>query len=379
MSIGQIPRAPLEDWFRDRYFTASVDISSSGVENYALGELREILGITTRELDETVFRDSPSVGAPALRAAVAARYAPGRSENVVVTHGSSEAIFLATAALVRPGDEVVVPGPGYHALVSTVTALGGRPRVWDLGSGEGFAADLDRLRDLLGTRVRAVIVNFPHNPTGVTLDRSAYGEFVELIARSGAYLLWDGAFTDLVYDAPPLPDPFLTVERCVSFGTLSKSYGLPGLRVGWAFAPRHVIADMVRLRDYLTIATSPLTESVATAAVLNADVLIGPRRAQAKANREFLTRWAHDHPDLVRCPVPGGGVTAFPRVIGVPNVTDMCAALAEDRGVLVVPGSCFGVPDRIRVGFGGPADEFAKGLTALSETVVKTTTGGVWA
>lgn len=380
MSIGRIRPAPLEDWLRERYFTAAADISSSGVEDYSLGDLREILGVTTDELDAVVFHDSPSVGAPGLRAALAARYVPGRPDNVVVTHGSSEAIFLATAAVVRPGDEVIVTHPGYHALTSTVEALGARVRVWDLTTADRFEADLDRLRDLLGPGVRAVVVNFPHNPTGVTLDRAAYDEFLELVERSGAYLLWDGAFTDLVYDAPPLPDPTLFLDRCVSFGTLSKAYGLPGLRVGWAVAPRSVIADMVRVRDYLTIATSPLTELIATAAVARADALIGPRLAQAKANRELLARWAHDHRHLVSCPVPGGGVTAFPRVIGMPDVFALCASLADQRGVLVVPGACFGAPDRIRVGFGGPGAQFAEGLAALTETLgaaAENTTMGV--
>jgi capreomycidine synthase len=375
--VGLVAPALLEDWLRVRYFSASTDISGSGVEDYSIGDLRELLGLTVDDLDAVVLRDSASVGGERLRQAVAARYAPGRADAVVVTHGSSEAIFLAMSALVRPGDEVVVVSPGYHALVSTVAALGGLPRVWDLATPAGFVPDLDRLRAVLTPATRAVVVNFPHNPTGVTLDRDTYAQLLTLVERCGAYLLWDAAFSDLTHDAPGLPDPGSALERCVSFGTLSKAYGLPGLRVGWAIAPGPVIADMIRLRDYLTIATSPLAELIAAAVVEQADLVIGPRLAQARVNRELLLEWARDGHSLVSCPVPAGGVTAFPRIDGVADTAGLCVTLSDRHGVLVVPGACFGHPDRIRLGFGGRGERFATGLSVLQQVLSETRHGGL--
>lgn len=367
--MKSVAPALLEEWLRERYFTVPIDVSSSGVENYAFGELCELVGLDDGELAQTLFRDSPSLGREGLREALAARYAPGAGGRAMVTHGSSEAIFLALAALLEPGDDVVVLAPIYQSLSSIAEALSAKLKIWRLRPENGFQPDVEELPALLDESTKAVIVNFPHNPTGVTLDPPAYRQLLECVSGYGCYLLWDGAFSDLTYDAPPLPDPAVELERCVSFGTLSKAYGLPGLRVGWCFAPPELLTGMVRIRDNLTISTSPLIELIATRVVENADRVIGPRLRTAAANRVAFLAWVVENADLVACAPPQGGVSAFPELLGVPDVDRLCEELAADRGVLVVPGTCFGHPDHIRVGFGGNQSEFATGLTAIAEAV----------
>jgi capreomycidine synthase len=369
MSLREIRPALLEYWLRERYFTASVDISSSGVENYTLGELRALLSISVAELDATAFRDSPSEGCEPLRAAIAGRFAPGRAADVVITHGSTEAIWLALAAVIRPDDDVVVLHPAYQSLTSIPESLGARLRVWQLRAQEDFVPGLAAFAALVGPATRAVVLNFPHNPTGVMPDEATLSGIVELAARYGCYLFWDAAFGELVYDRPPLPDPCGLLERCVSFGTLSKAYGLPGLRVGWCVAPPAVRAAMVRMRDYLTISTSPLTELIATAVLGQADAVLAPRLAQARQNRAALLGWVGDQHGLVSCVPPGGGVSAFPAFAGLTDTTGICAELAQRHGVLVVPGTCFGHPDRMRIGFGGPPAELQDGLNQVADTV----------
>jgi capreomycidine synthase len=365
--LGGVAPARLEDWFRQRYFSAQVDISSSGVENYTLGTLRQLLGLSSADLDRIAFRDSPSTGCADLVAAIAQRLAPGRDDQVMVTHGSSEAIFLALSAVVRPGDEVIVAEPAYQSLSSIAEALGARLVPWRLSAADDFAPRVERLRPLLTRATRVVAVNFPHNPTGVTLDTSQYAELTGLLAGHPAYLLWDASMAELTYDRIPLPDPGRELERSISTGTLSKAYGLPGLRVGWCIAPRDVLTSMVRMRDYTSISTSPLSEFIATAVLRQADAVLGPRLAQAAANRRVLLDWAAANPAAVSLPAPQGGVAAFPRMLGTADTWELCAELADRHGVLAVPGSCFGHPDRIRIGFGGPADELAAGLAALTD------------
>jgi capreomycidine synthase len=369
LNIGDIEPALLEDWLRERYFTARIDISSSGVENYSLGDLRRMLAISTGELDDLVFRDSPSLGAEGLRHAVADRFAPGAADRVMITHGSSEGLFLALSAVVRPGDEVVVLSPVYQSLSSIPAALGATLRVWELRPEDDFKPDVGLLRKVLTPRTRAVVVNFPHNPTGTMVDPDSYAELLELVDAADCYLFWDSAFGELVYDRPPLPDPCLALDRCVSFGTLSKAYGLPGMRVGWCVAPPALLAEMIRLRDYVTLSTSPLIELIATAVLRRADEILAPRLATARANRTLLIEWAARHPDLVSLPVPAGGVCAFPGFPNCPDVPAVCDALLAEHGVLVVPGTCFGQPDRMRIGFGGPAGELAAGLARVADTV----------
>jgi capreomycidine synthase len=362
----RVPRAALEDWLRDSYFDAEVDISSSGVAPYSVAEFRAITGLELAELDALAFRDSRSLGDPRLRAAIAGRWGDGDPERVMAANGSSEALFLVLSTLLRPGDEVVVQEPAYHSLVSIAGAMGCQVRAWPLRFEDGFRPDLDELEALLSGRTRMVVVNFPHNPTGVSLDADAAARLVDLVAGTGAYLLWDAAFADLSYDRPPLPDASTRYERAITFGTLSKAFGLPGLRVGWCFAPPDVLDGCVQLRDYTTLALSPVVELFALHAVRHADVLLAPRLAQARESRDVLREWVHGHDDRVAWVRPDGGVTAFPLLRGVPDVERFCDRLMGEHRVLLVPGTCFGRPGHVRLGFGVRPDELSAGLDAVS-------------
>lgn len=368
--LADIVRSPLEEWLRERYFTARIDLSGSGVHSYGLRELRDLLGITTDELDDVVFRDSPAQGGVILRQAIATRLAPGRYDmvdRVMVTHGATEGLLLTLAVLLQPGDEVIVPRPGYPGLRAVARAVGARIRDWELSEGDGFRPDLGRLRAMISGATRAVVVNFPHNPTGVTLDEPTYRELLNIIDRYNCHLVWDGAFTELVYDGHPLPDPGVTFERCVSLGTLSKAYGLTGLRTGWCVAPPAVLGRMAALRDHITAHTSPLVERLATAVLGRVDDVLKPRLAQAHANRELLVAWGARNAEFVDLVLPDGGVCAFPSVPAIADVTPMCVRLADQTGVLTAPGRCFGYPHRLRIGFGGPTEAFAAGLTSIAE------------
>lgn len=366
MLLGDIESSLLEAWLRRRYFDARVDISSSGVYPFSLAELRRIAGISTDELDGLSLCDSPSLGGDLLRSVIAARHAVPMN-HVMVTHGSSEGIFLAVSSLLRPGDEVVVLRPVYQSLRSVAEAVGARVRVWELDERQGFLPDVDQLRALVGPRTKAVLVNFPHNPTGVTISADQLAELVALLAEHGTFLLWDAAFAELVHDGPPLPDPASSYDRAMSFGTLSKAYGAPGLRVGWCLAPPHILDDMVRMRDYVSLNTSPVTEYLAARLLARGDDVLDMKLVEIRKNRSAMLRWGRDHAEVFDLPVPLGGVTAFPRLRGVADATSMCEELFEDHGVLVIPGFCFGYPNRIRLGYGGPVDEFEQGLDRLTE------------
>ncbi|MFJ8941264.1 capreomycidine synthase [Streptomyces sp. NPDC102365] len=358
--------APLEDWLRDYYFTAEIDISSSGFHSYSMAELRAKTGLSHAEIDRLVFDDGYSLGAPEVRAAVARHCGGVDPDKVMTTSGSGEAVSLVLSALLRPGDEVVVVQPGYHLLVEYAVALGCTIKTWRLDPDQDWQPSLDELAGLMSERTRAVIVNFPQNPTGATLTEAQQERLVRLAEGVGAYVLWDGAFTDLTYDAPPLPEISARYGRAVSFGTFSKAFGLPGLRFGWCVAPPELLADCVRIRDYTTLHVSPLVELLALGALENADAFIRPRLDQARINRTTLTDWATAHPGLVSLVPPAGGVTAFPRLTGIADADAFCDELFQKRGVLVIPGSCFGRPQHIRVGFGGRPDLLREGLDRLT-------------
>lgn len=362
----KIPPSSLEDWLREDYFAAKIDISSSGVTPYSVSEFRAITGIGLADLDALDFRDSRSYGNPALRAAIALRWGDGDPERVMATTGSTEALFLLLATLLEPDDEIVVLEPAYHSLVSIAAGIGCTVRPWPLRAEDNFQPDFADLAAVLSARTRVVVVNFPHNPTGVSLDVAGQQRLVEMVREFGCYLLWDAAFADLSYDRPPLPDASTLYERAITVGTLSKSFGLPGLRVGWCFAPPEVLDRCVHLRDYTTLALPPLVELFALGAVRHAEELLRPRLATARHCLDMLAGWVERHHGRVDWVRPDGGVVAFPRLLGTGDVEAFCRRLMAERRVLLVPGTCFSRPGHVRLGFGVPPEELAAGLDAIS-------------
>ncbi|MFD4638103.1 capreomycidine synthase [Lentzea sp. NPDC058436] len=357
--------APLEDWMRLYYFAVDDDIGSSGVEDYSLADLRALLGIGADELDAVVFRDSTSFGGEEVRTAIARQWGTGDPDKVMVTHGGSEAIYLVLSTLLEPTDSVVVTEPTYHTHTSIARTMGCDLRVWPLRPENGFRPDLDDLRAVIDG-AKAVVVNFPHNPTGASLTPEQRDEFVEICREAGAYLVWDQAFREMVVEGEPLVDPVHDYDKAVSIGTLSKGYGLPGLRVGWAIGPEDVLRGTLDLRDRMTLHLSPLVELLATRVAQNADLLVGPRMDNARRNLALLRKWAAEHPDLIDLPEPMGGASTFPQLLGHADTTDFCHELARQHRTLLVPGTCFGDPTRVRLGYGGPAASFARGLETLA-------------
>jgi capreomycidine synthase len=357
--------ALLESWMRRYYFATDIDIGSSGVESFSLGELRTLLGIHQEELDRVVFDDSMTLGGVGLRQAIADRWADGDGQRVMATHGSSEAIYLSLNALLQAGDEVLILEPLYQQFFSIAEAIGCRLKPWPLRAEQQFRPNVEEARSLIGPRTRMIIVNFPHNPTGVTLTRHEQENLVSAAAEVGAYLLWDAAFADLTYDQGSA-EPRLPYERAISLGTLSKAYGLPGLRVGWCVAATEVLERCERLRDYITLHLSPLVELIAQKAIEKSEVLLAIRRRQARTNLEILAAWVEQHRGAVEWARPQGGVCAFLRLCSVADTEALCHQLAHEHSVLLVPGACFNCPEHVRLGFGGPTSDLKEGLARLS-------------
>jgi capreomycidine synthase len=360
-----IEPALLERWMREFYFEAEIDIGSSSVQSYSLTELRRLCAVTDADLDAIVFDDSRTQGGDRLRNAIAVYTGLEDPAQVLVTHGSSEAIFFAMHALLAAGDEVIALDPIYPQLYAIADHLGCRMKRWQMPLERAFVPDFSSLERLISGSTRMVVVNFPHNPCGVSLNPAQQAELIRIVSRSGAYLLWDGAFSQLELQSNPLPIPNLSYERAVTLGTLSKAYGLPGVRVGWLLASPGVIETCLHLRDYLTLHLSPLIELLAQRAIENAPALLRPRLEQARTNLRHARAWALGHEDLVQWIEPMGGVSAFPLLRGVADEEALCRRLAQQFKVLLVPGRCFGHPGHVRLGFGGASARFTEGIRRL--------------
>ncbi|MEU6594164.1 capreomycidine synthase [Streptomyces sp. NPDC046881] len=363
----------LEEWYRRHLPACRFDISSSGVHPYSFAEVREMCALAVEDLDDIVMDDSVSEGGAGIRQAIADRYCAGDADRVLVTHGSSEAIALTLDALLRPGDRVVVQESIYHSLGYFPRQTGCRTVPLPAASVRDGEIDPDTLARLVTPDTAAVIVNFPHNPSGRTLSQQGLDALLARVEAVGAVLVWDGAAAEIAHRWEPLPDPATRYERTVTYGTFSKTFGLPGLRVGWAITSPELLRATFPLRDRTTLFLSPLVELIAEHAMRHADRLIGRRAAEARRNLAHLTEWAARHSGLVDWTPPEGGVCCLLGIRELATAQDgtaveeFCRDLLAAHKTLLVPGSAFDAPRSVRLGFGGPEADFRTALEHLAQ------------
>jgi capreomycidine synthase len=360
-----VAAAMLQAWYREFPPENMIDLSSSGVRPYTLAEVRRLGGLTDDELDGVAFHDSGTLGGARVRSALAARFDVDDPSRVMATAGSSEAIFLLLGTLLSADDDVVLLTPAYHALASVPALAGANVRAVSVIGADGYHAEVDAVIDAIRPQTRAVVVNFPHNPTGVTISEPSLRRLVEAVEATDAYLVWDAAFAELALAGPELPDPAQWSDRVLTLGTLSKAYGFPGLRVGWCIAPAAVLERTIGLHDATTLALSPLVELVASRILEAGDAFVAPRREAAARNLERVADWVSEIGDLVTWTRPAGGVSAFLRLEGVDDDELFCRRLAAEAGVLLVPGVAFEEPGHVRLGFGGDETAVETGLDRL--------------
>ncbi|MCH9686586.1 MAG: aminotransferase class I/II-fold pyridoxal phosphate-dependent enzyme [Deltaproteobacteria bacterium] len=353
------------------YFKAPIDLGSSGATPIQLGRLRERLDIPPALLDECSLDDSDTLGAPGLRRAIATHYGNDDPARVLVGSGSNEVLFFLLSALFGPGDDVLVLDPIYHSLRNVAAAQGASLRPFELHPGRSFEVDIDALCDAIGPQTHAVIVNFPHMPTGRSIGKSAQDALIERCRSVGALLIWDGALMDMMHRGDPIANPTLRYERAILTGTLSKSFGLPGLRVGWAIGAPELLQRVEVWKDHTSLYVSPLLERIAEVVVDRAPLLLDWRKKQVRDNLATLGAWLETMSDDVQTVMPDGGFTIFPRLPQIHDVDDFCRRLASEHGVMLVPGSCFGQPQHVRLGVGAPPDDLAEGLSRLGDALLQ--------
>ncbi len=340
-------------------------LCSSGVEEFRFGELRELLGLRIEELDNVLLEDSDALGSLGVRGAVAQLYDES-AENVMVTHGSSEAIFLTITSLLKAGDEVVVMWPCYQSLYTLAESIGCVMKPWRLEFDSDFIPSIDSLRTLVTERTRLIVVNSPNNPTGSLLDKGQCEALLCIAESVGCFVLWDDAFNDLVlYGRSDIKT--MRSKREIRIGTLSKNYGLPGLRVGWCLAGSEVLSMMLRRRDYLTLNLSPLVEVIAARALQARCRLLELRLPRVRGNLDLLRAWCSRHSEHIAWVEPRGGVSAFPRLLSVNNADAFCRDIATTKNVFILPGSCFGEEQHFRIGFGGSPQLLELGLQRIAD------------
>ncbi len=366
----QLPLPPfrLEAHFSRWEFAAKHHLTASDAQTLTIGELLTLAGEEDRAgLDALPLGYIPTWGTDRLRQAVAGTYETCAPDDVLAFAGGDEAIFWLMQLLVRPGDHVVVTLPTYQSIESIPLSAGVQVTGVLLDEADRWRLDLDLVRKALRPSTRLIVVNFPNNPTGAVPDADTWRGLAELCEQRGVRLVADEAYRGVELD----PTRTLTQAAdmsptAVSINVLSKSYGLPGLRVGWIACHDHALLQMLEShKHYTSICNAAPSEFLASIALEQGHAIQARNRSIIKENLPLFDAVFAAHADLVEWSAPDGGCVAFPRYRGHDGVEAFCRELLDAEGVLLLPASIYASelatvpPDRFRIGIGrrdpGPA------------------------
>jgi len=351
----QLPPFELERYFARHEFSARYLLSSSDCEALSLGDLLAMADEDSRILWETLkLGYTASPGHPRLRSLIAEQYRSLTPEDILVA-APEEGVFLSMQALLKPGDHVVCTFPGYQSLYEIPRAMGCRVALWQPAETDRWQFDLDRLEELLQPDTRLVVVNFPHNPTGAKPSQEMFTSLIDLLRERGIALFSDEMYRNLeIAPGRPLPAACAQYEGAVSLGGLSKSYGLPGLRIGWlASRNREFLVRAAHLKDYTTICASAPSEILAIMALGCRKTILARQHERLLANLDVLETFMRDHEEVFGWRRPAGGSICFPSLRRPEGAAAFCSTLVEKAGIMLLPSTPFQFGDRhVRIGFG---------------------------
>jgi aspartate/methionine/tyrosine aminotransferase len=368
LSRMQIREFGVEAWM-NRYETrCAYNLAETCVDSLTVDGLLALTGTGTAFLEGLrPLRLSYGAieGSERLRRAIAALYRSQRAENVLVTHGAIGANALVHATLVEPGDVVVSIVPTYQQHDSIPESYGAQVRRLRLREEEAFLPDLDALRRLADGPVRLIAFANPNNPTGALMDRAMLEEVTRIAERCGAWVLCDEVYrgTDQEGDGFTASIADLS-ERGISTGSMSKTWALAGLRLGWIAGPVPLLRRIAVHRDYTTISVGMIDDAFATLALEHRDALLARNQAIVRTNLDVLDGWMARQERLAYVK-PRSGTTALLRYDADMPSYELCVRLLESTGVLLTPGSAMDVEGCLRIGYANDIDVLRQGLERL--------------
>jgi aspartate/methionine/tyrosine aminotransferase len=350
----QIAPFRIEEYFGKYEFTAKYLLSSSDAESRTIADLLALeTGAHNAFLKHWCgYTETP--GAPWLRETITTLYKNMRAENVFVVAAAEEAVFLFYHALVGPGDHVIVETPCYESAFTLVNSTGASVSAWKRNFENDWTHDLAALESLIQSNTRAIYINTPHNPTGLIMPLDVFKRLLQLAAKQGIYVFCDEVYRELEHDpATRLPAACDLYDRAVSLGSMSKTYGLPGLRLGW-LASRDVaiLKKCTDLKYYTTICSSAPSEFLTDLALRHRAILVERNRQLVLRNLNLLSSFIARRPNLFSWTRPNGSPIGFVHFKLDQDVYQFCETVVQQSGVLLLPGTVYDEPRHIRFGYG---------------------------
>jgi aspartate/methionine/tyrosine aminotransferase len=372
MSAYTLPEFTLERWFAEFEFVP-------GIRNLAAScpfpaTTQELLELEDAETTARYLRlgldyvESP--GNERLRQGIANLYTTLQPENVHVTSGASESLFLLILTTVRPGDNIIVEDPTYGNIAGVAQSQGAEVRRLPLHLEQNWKPNIEQLAQLVDHKTRLIYMTHSHHPTGSVLTVEEMQAIARIAERVGAIFVSDEVFRLIALDGTPAPSVIDVINHAVVIGDMTKPWGLGGLRVGWvASRDPEILKRVSAARDYSTMCGSAPGEFLAEVTLRHTQQVMAPRLAVARSNRQRLADAIASSQKPIRWLPPQAGYTAL---LQLPFSTEpFCRYLAEEKRFLLLPGYVYGKAYErfMRIGFGCSGERFTEGLEAMMQVL----------
>jgi len=347
-------RAPYMEWAKSRR-KPDVDLAGSNLLACSLDDLpgaREALDIAGESPD----------GYPPLREAISSRYGV-TTDRVATANGCSGANFLACAAVLETGDEVLIERPAYDPLIAAAKMLGAHVRFFERRFEESYALDPDRIAAAIGPMTRLIILSNPHNPSGALASSDSLEALARVAGKAGIPVLVDEVYQDTVLEGRQ-PPAATRSPVFITTNSLTKAYGLASLRCGWSLASPEITERIRRARDVVDVWGPIAAERLSVLAFRNLDRLAERATAIIRSNARLVADFFAGRAG-VEC-VASRSTLVFPRLAGADDAHDFVKRLFEKHGTAVVAGAYFGAPAHFRISFGGSTEILRRGLEAIA-------------
>lgn len=358
----------MERWQSTFEHRVKYNLSESGVHPMTVRELEALAG-SSLDLEDIRLGYGQSNGSDALRKRIAQQYKGASARQVLVTVGGAEANFTACWHLMEPGERAAVLVPNYLQVPGLLESFGAFPFPVPLVESAEWQPDLDALASAIDAGCKFILVTNPNNPTGAAMTRESMEGIVAQADRAGAWILADEVYRGAELGDEETPSFWGMYDKVVATNSMSKAYGLPGVRIGWIVAPPELAEDLWSRTDYTTIAPATLSDAIAVLALEKGTRARIRARTQRILNQNIgvMKEWMDSQDGLFRYRLPDAGAICYMHYDAEINSSAFAERLRVEKDVLVVPGDQLGMDRFLRVGFGNPEDELREGLARIAE------------
>ncbi len=345
----------LEQFFTKYEFIAPYLLCCSDCESFSVGELLELDENSEEDLKGLSLGYTETQGNPSLRKEISNLYENIDLDDVVVLLGAEEGIFIFMNVFLDKGDHIIVQYPAYQSLFEVAISIGCEVTKWEMNEQNNWELEIDFLKNSIKNNTKAIVINCPNNPTGYLMSKEKLQMIIDIAKKNDIYIFSDEVYRFLEYDEKDrLPAMCDIYNKGISLGDMSKTFALPGLRIGWiATKDKSLIQKIISFKHYTSICNSALSEFFSILVLKNKEYVIKRNLNLIENNLKLLDKFFNDYNHLFEWVKPQAGVIGFPRIKFNEDIEKFYSDLLKKKGVLLMSSTNFDFGGKhFRIGFG---------------------------